>query len=76
MPLVQYFPLGDNWKMCTDKEYEAVVEKYLEHVKTRSASTDYEAKEKLERIEELADIIFLARENYKQSNSNWSYFQN
>ncbi len=39
---------------------------YLEFVKERLANSDYRAEEKLKRIEELGDIIFTARENYRQ----------
>lgn len=41
---------------------------YLNFVKERLAKTNYRAKEKLERIDQLAEIVQTARENYRKKN--------
>lgn len=45
-------------------------EAHLEFVKARAQRQNYRAEEKLRSIEELADIIFLARKNYRQSKNS------
>jgi hypothetical protein len=41
---------------------------YLEFVKTRLENSNYRAEEKLKRIDELGDAIFIARKNYRDQN--------
>ena len=43
---------------------------YVEFVRTRLKNTNFRAQEKLARIDELSDLIFKARSNYKQSNKS------
>ena len=40
---------------------------HIEFIKSRLKSTNFHAREKLLRIEELADLIFTAKENYKKN---------
>lgn len=41
-----------------------LMKEYLQFVNKRAVETDFHAKEKLEAIEEMADLIFTARKNY------------
>ena len=52
----------------------AIKANYLKFVKERLAKTDYHAKEKLERIDQLAKIVRTARENYHKKNKLWAFF--
>jgi hypothetical protein len=45
-------------------------EAHLEFVKARAQRQNYRAEEKLRSIEELADVIFLARKNYRKSKNS------
>lgn len=44
-------------------------ETYSEFVERRARTTNFRAAEKLQRIDELADMIFTARENYRKMSS-------
>lgn len=46
---------------------DAATRRHLEFIKERLANTDFKAAEKLQRIEDLADIVFVARQNYRKN---------
>lgn len=51
----------------SQKNNSAIDEKYLEFVKERARTQNYHAEEKLTSIDELAEMIFIARSNYRKS---------
>lgn len=50
----------------TKPSLEDVEKEYLEYVKLRAKNTNFQAKEKLQAIDELAEIVFEARKNYRK----------
>ena len=52
--------------MAKEESFSITDEEYRKFIKERLANTDYNAANKLKRIDLLGDLIFTARENYRK----------
>lgn len=52
--------------MSDDKIAASILKNYLDFVKLRAATTNFRAEEKLKSIDQLAEIVFCARESYRK----------